>query len=136
MKIWLAVKFFQNFFAIPELWPLKVFPVFRLITIFVVFSDFRLVFLGSAVMPQRFLLFGINTHHWVVPEPEKNLGKCWYMKERLPEIKFFYNSETFWALIYQKSNKIPKFFLSVRIKDQVDYQIIAKDHWALLAEEK
>ena len=28
------------------------------------------------------------------------------------------------------------FFLNVRIKDQVDYQIIAKDQWALLAEGK
>ena len=58
------------------------------------------------------------------------------MKERLPEIKIFYNSEAFWVSIYQKSNKIPIVFFNVKIKDQVDYQIIAKDQWALLAEEK
>ena len=127
---------FKKFFMVLELWLFKVFPVFRWITVFVVFSDFRQVFLGSAVMPQRFFLFGINTCYCVVLEPKQNLGKCCCMKERLPEIKIFYNSEAFWASIYQKSNKIPTFFLNIRIKDQVGYQIIAKDQWALLAEGK
>ena len=42
------------------------------------------------------------------------------------------------SLNLSKSNKIPKkfFFFNVRIKDQADYQIIAKDQWALLADGK
>ena len=35
-----------------------------------------------------------------------------------------------------KKQQDPKIFLNVRIKDQVDYWIIAKDQWPLLTEEK
>ena len=42
----------------------------------------------------------------------------------------------FLSLNLSKKQQDPKVFLNVRIKDQVDYQIIAKDQWALLAEGK
>ena len=42
----------------------------------------------------------------------------------------------FLSLNLSKKQQDPNFFLDVRIKDQVDYQIIAKDQWALLAEGK
>ena len=40
---------------------------------------------------------------------------------------FFTIRRLFELQFIKKSNKIPKFFLNVRIKDQLDYQIIAKD---------
>ena len=42
----------------------------------------------------------------------------------------------FLSLNLLKKQQDPNFFLNVKIKDQADYQIIAKDQWALLAEGK
>ena len=42
----------------------------------------------------------------------------------------------FLSLNLLKKQQDPKICFVVRIKDQVDYQVIAKDQWALLAEGK
>ena len=42
----------------------------------------------------------------------------------------------FLSLNLSKKQQDPNIFLNVKIKDQVDYQIIAKDQWAMLAEGK
>ena len=58
------------------------------------------------------------------------------MKARLPESRFFTIWRLFEPQFIKKATRSHFFFLNVRIKDQLDYQIIAKDQWALLAEGK
>ena len=57
--------------------------------------------------PKDFLLFGVNTH-CVVPEPKiKKLGKCYCMKERLPEIRFFLHFGGFLSFNLSKKQQDP-----------------------------
>ena len=88
-------------------------------------------------MPQRFFVIWFKYSSLCSTRTKKKIWAnvaAW--KRGYQKSRFFTIQRLFEPQFIKKAARSQNFFLNVKIKDQVDYQIIAKDQWAMLAERK